>query len=115
MSQVKKTGPALEQGVWGGGRTKANGSHLTPASDVTKQGPTGDHMDQYRGNAKSQKSTGSQLSAAHQVPSSDSTSVGGSISGHSRNKVAGKSSGSKNTQNPNVTVKKIGPSGSYLK
>ncbi len=115
MSQVKKSAVYLDQGEGGGGRTKANGSHTTPASDVTKRGPTGSPTDQYRG-FRGPKANGSQYVGGNNVPSSDLTSVrgGGGINGHSRNKVAGKSSGSKNAQNPNVNAKDGGASGTYL-
>jgi hypothetical protein len=113
MSQVKKTGPQFDQGEGGAGSTKSNGSHLSPASDVVRQGPTGDHMTPLKpatrptGNAQDGKSWN--------IPSSDKTAVrgGGGIGGHSRDPVA-KRSGSKNAQNPNVNTKNRGPSGTYL-
>ncbi len=116
MSQVKKTGPQFDQGGWGAGSTKANGSHLTPASDVTKQGPTGSPNEQYRG-FKTRSSAGGAATGApvKNVPSSPQTAVrgGGGINGHSRDP-APKSSGSKNQQHPNVNAKNGGASGTYL-
>ncbi len=103
MSQVKKTGPQFDQGEWGAHSSKSNGSHTDPASDVKKQGPTGDHMSPYK---VAQRPTGSHLDQSWNVPGSDKTPVrgGGGVKGHSReNTNAGKSkSGSKNAQNPNV-------------
>lgn len=124
MSNISKS-PARDQGAGesaGGsdGTTKANGSHTSVAQDVTMQGTTGSHLDQSKsGGAVAQRKAGSHLTpSAHYVPGSDKTSdkQGGSPGGHDRvSPTAGKSkSGSKNAQHPNVTVKKIGASGTYL-
>jgi len=116
MSQVKKTGPQFDQGEGGAGKTKSNGSHLSPAKDVVKQGPTGDHKTPYK---PATRPTGSHLTPSDWlVPGSDKTSVrqGGTVKGHDRvNPNAGKSkSGSKNAQHPNVKAKDGGASGTYL-
>ena len=122
MSNIRSQGN-LDQGEGDGGggyRTKSNGSHLDVAKDVVMQGSTGDHLGQGRsGGANTTRPSGSNLVPSDwNVPSSDGTSVrgGGTVRGHGREDVtAGKSkSGSKNAQHPNVTVKKIGASGTYL-
>lgn len=115
MSAVKNT-DHLNQGEGGGGTTKANGSPLSPVKDVKKQGPTGDHLSP---NKPATRPTGSQYTPSDWlVPGTDKTSVrqGGTTKGHDRvSPTAGKSkSGSKDKQHPNVTVKKIGASGTYL-
>ena len=107
MSQVKKDRPQHKQGEGGAGKTKANGSHLDPASDVVAQGPTGDHLTPLN---PSTRPTGSHLDQGWNVPGSDKTSdkQGGTVRGHDRsNPNAGKSkSGSKDAQHPNVKTKK---------
>jgi len=99
MSQVKKTGPQLDQGEGGGGATKANGSHLSPASDVANRG-TGSHLEPFN---VTTRSTGSKFDNSLNVPGSDKTSdkQGGTVKGHDRAQPA-KSSGSKFDQHPNV-------------
>jgi hypothetical protein len=103
MSQVKKTGPQFEQGPWGAGTSKPNGSHTSPAKDVVKQGPTGDHMTPLN---PATDPSGSHLEPGPNLPGADMTSVkgGGGVLGHDRaNPNAGKSkSGSKDAQHPNV-------------
>ena len=105
MSQVKTTGPQFDQGSWGASSRKSNGSHLSPAKDVVKQGPTGSHMDQYRG-FKTRSSAGGKATnnPNKNIPSSDKTAVrgGGGLTGHSRNKLNARASGSPTAQNPNV-------------
>ena len=110
MSQVKTTGPQLDQGPWGAGNRKANGSHLSPAKDVVKRGPTGSHMDQYRGNRSRSSAggaaTGNPVKMAGPVqgrPERTAVRGGGGLAGHSRNKVNARASGSPTAQNPNVT------------
>lgn len=100
MSQVKKTGPQFDQGEWGAGKTKSNGSHLEPAGDVKKQGKTGSHLEPY--NITTQPN-GSHLDPGPNVPGTDKTSVrgGGTVAGHDRT-TGSKSSGTKEQQHPNV-------------
>ena len=105
MSEVKTTGPQFDQGPWGAGSRKSNGSHLSPAKDVLKRGPTGNSKEQYRGfttrSSAGGKATGNPVK---NVAGSDKTAVrgGGGLAGHSRNKVNARPSGSPTAQNPNV-------------
>ena len=105
MSQVKTTGPQFEQGPWGAGGRKANGSHTAPAKDVLKRGPTGSSKEQYRGFTTRSSAGGKATGKPWQVPSSDKTAVrgGGGLTGHSRNKLNARASGSPTAQNPTVT------------
>ncbi len=99
MSQVKKTGPQFTQGQGGGGKTKSNGSHMTPAGDVSKRGKSGDHMTPHN---ITTTPSGSHLEPNVAGTQSSSVRGGGTIFGNDPNKVGSKSSGSKNAQNPNV-------------
>ena len=96
MSQVQTTGPQFDQGEGRAGSTKSNGSHLSPAKDVVKQGPTGAPEAPYKPGTRS-------TSVGTDVPAGPKTSVrgGGGIGGHSRDPAA-KSSGSDKAQHPNV-------------
>ncbi len=115
MSQVKKTGPQFDQGEWGAGSTKANGSPREVAADVKRQGKTGDPFGQRDPSSRSSAggaATGQDVSFAHGAPRT-SVRGGGGIGGHSRDP-GSKSSGSDKAQNPNVNNKNDGPSGTYL-
>ena len=99
----------------GGSRTRTTGSQTKqgPTGTGTK-GPSGDHLSS---NFVKPRANGSPYVGGPNVPGSDKTNErsGGGLKGHDRiDPTLGKHDGTNLRQHPNVTVKKIGASGTYL-